>query len=61
MSVWLIMWCLQDIMHNILMWVTIYDPVTSNLGINDNWNRLDYPRIFIVPLPFFLYGESLLC
>jgi len=61
MSLWLMMWCLQDIMRNILMWVTINDPFASNLGIDDNWNRLDYPWIFIVPLPFFLYVESLLC
>jgi len=40
------------------MWVTVYDQFTRNLGIDDNWNRLDYPRIFIVPLPFFLYVES---
>jgi len=61
MSFWLMMLWLQDIMHNILMWVTIYDPFTSNLGIDDNWNRLDYPWIFIVPSPFILYLESLLC
>ena len=42
------------------MWVTIYDPFASNLGIDDNWNWLDYPWIFIVPLLFFLYLESLL-
>ena len=52
---------LKDIMRNILMWVTIYDPFASNLGIDNNWNQLDYPWIFIVPLPFFLYVESLLC
>ena len=52
--------CLQDNMCNILMWVTIYDPFASNLGFDDNWNWLDYPWIFIVPLPFFLYVESLL-
>jgi len=34
---------LQDIIRNILMCVTIYDLFTSNLGIDDNWNRLDYP------------------
>jgi len=45
---------LQDIMCSILMWVTINNPFASNLGIDDNWNRSDYPRIFIVPLPFFL-------
>ena len=61
MSVWLIMWCLQDIMHNILMWVTIYDPFAGNHGIDDNWNQLDYLWIFIVPLPFFLFVKSLLC
>jgi len=43
------------------MWVIIYDPFPSNLGIDENWNRLDYPRIFIIPLLFFLYVESLLC
>jgi len=53
--------CMQDIVHNIIMWVTIYDPFTSNLRINDNCNRSDDPWIFIVPLPFFLYVESLLC
>jgi len=54
------MQCLQDIMHIISMWVTIYDPFTGNLGIDDNWNQLDYPWIIIVPWPFFLYVESLL-
>ena len=34
---------LQDSMRNILKWVTIYDPFASNLGIEENWNRLDYP------------------
>ena len=53
--------CLQDSMRNILRWVTIYDPFASNLGIDKNWNRLDYPWIFIVPSPFFLYVESRLC
>ena len=48
-------------MRNILMWVTIYDPFGSNLGIDDNWNWLDYPWVFIIPLPFFLYVVSLLC
>jgi len=52
---------LHDIMPNILMWVTIYDPVASNLGINQNWNRLDYPWVFIVLLSFFPSVESLLC
>jgi len=52
--------CLQDIMCNILMWVTIYDQFLSNLGIDENWNRLDYPWIFIVPLLFILYVDSLL-
>jgi len=53
---------LQDLMGNILMWVTINDPFASNLGIDDIWNRLDYPWIFIVPLRFFLfYVESCLC
>jgi hypothetical protein len=56
----LMMRWLQDSMRNILMWVTIYDPFASNLGIDENWNRLDYPWIIIVPLPFFLYVESLL-
>jgi len=61
MSLWLIMQCLRDIMRNILMWVSIYDPSASNLGIDINWNQLDYPWIFIIPLQFFLYVESLLC
>jgi len=52
---------LQDIMRNILMWVTIYDPFTSNLRNGENWNRLDYRRVFLVPLLFFFYVESLLC
>jgi len=52
---------LQDIMRNLLMWVTIYDPFASNLGIEDNWNQLDYPWIFILRLPFFLYVEFRLC
>jgi len=46
--------CLQDSMRNILMWVTIYDPFANNLDIDENWNPLDYPWIFIVPLPFHL-------
>jgi len=52
---------LQYIKRNILMWVTINDPFASNLGIDNSWNRLDYPWIFIVCLPFFLYVESRLC
>jgi len=55
------MQCLQDIMCNILMWVMIYDPFASNLAIDENCNQLDYPWIFIVPLRFFLYFESLHC
>jgi len=55
------MLCLQAIMRNILMWVTSYDPFPSNLGIDESWNWLDYPWIIIVPLPFFLYVESLFC
>ena len=51
---------LQDSMCNILMRVTFYDQFAGNLGIDENWNRLDYPGTFIVPLPFFLYVESLL-
>ena len=43
------------------MWVKINDPLASNLGIDDNWNWLDYPWVFIVPSTFFLYVESLLC
>jgi hypothetical protein len=43
------------------MWVTINDPFASDRGIDDNWNRSDYPWIFIVPLPFFLYVEFRLC
>ena len=54
------MWCIQDIIRNILRWVTIHDPLDSNLGIDENCNQLDYRWIFIVPLPFFLYVESLL-
>ena len=53
--------CLQDIMPNIVIWVTIDDPFLTNLGIDENWNRFDYPFIFIVPLLFFLYVESLVC
>jgi hypothetical protein len=53
--------CFQDIVRNILMWVTINNPFASNLGIDDNRNQLDYPWVFIIPLPFFLYVESLLC
>jgi len=52
---------LQDIMRNICMWVTISDPFASNRGIDDNWNRLDYPSIFIVLLPFFLNVETHIC
>jgi len=52
---------LQHSMRNILMWVTIYNAFASNLGIDKNWNQLDYTWIFIVPLPFFLYVESRLC
>jgi len=53
--------CSQDIKHNILMWVTIYDPFASSLGIDNNWNLLNYLWIFIVPLPFYLYVEFRLC
>jgi hypothetical protein len=42
------------------MWMTIYDLFANNLGIDEDWNWLDYPWIFIVPLTFFLYVESLL-
>jgi len=52
--------CLQDIMHNILMSVTVSDPLASNLGIDNNWNRVDYPWVLNVPSPFFAYVESLL-
>jgi len=52
---------LQDNMCNILMWVTIYDRFASNHGIDEYWDRLDYPWIFTVCLPFFPYVESLLC
>jgi len=53
--------CIQDIIRNILMWLTIYDPFASNLSVDDNWNRSDYPWIFILPLLYFLYVESLPC
>jgi len=53
--------CLQDIMRNILMWVTIDDPFASNLGIDDNWNQIDYPWVVIARSMFFLYVEFLLC
>jgi len=43
------------------MRVTIYDSFASTLCIDDNWNQLDYPWIFIFSLPFSLYVESLLC
>jgi hypothetical protein len=33
---------LQDIMCNILMWVTAYDPIASNHGIDKQRNQLDY-------------------
>jgi len=52
---------LQDIMRNILMWVTIYDPFASNLGIDVIWKWSDYPWIYIEPLLFFLYVEFRLC
>jgi len=52
---------LKDIIRNILMWVPINHPFASNLRIDDNWNQLDYPWIFMVSLPFFLYIESCLC
>jgi len=52
--------CLRDIVHNILMWGTIYDPFPSKLGIEENWSQLDYPSIYILPLQFCLYVESLL-
>jgi len=48
-------------MRNIFMWVTVYDPLASNLGIDENWNRLDYPWVFIVSLLFFLYDDCLRC
>ena len=41
--------------------MTIYNQFASNLSIDDNWNPFDYPRVCIIPLPFFLYVESLLC
>jgi hypothetical protein len=47
-------------MRNILMWVTMYDPFASNLGIDKNWNWLHYPWVFILPLQFVLYVESIL-
>ena len=43
------------------MWVTIYDPFASNLVIDNNWNRFDYPWILIIPLPIFLYVKSHIC
>jgi len=61
MSLWLMMRCLQVSIPNILMWVTIYEPFAGNLGIDEIWNQLNYPWIFIVTLSFFLYVESLLC
>jgi len=54
------MWCLQDVLRNNWMWVTISDSFASNLSIDNNWDRLDYPWIFIVPIPLSLYVESLL-
>jgi len=48
-------------MRNILMGVTICDPVVRNLGIDKNWNRLDYPSVFILSSTFFLYVEYLFC
>jgi len=53
--------CLHDSMRNILMWVTIHDPFASNLGTEENWNRLGYPWVIIVRLPLLLYVEFLLC
>jgi len=53
--------CIQAIMGNILMWVTIYNQFANKLGSDNSWNWLNFRRIFIVPLPFFLYVESLLC
>jgi len=45
-----IQWCgILDNMHNILLWVTMYDPFASNLSIEKNWNQLNYPWIFILP------------
>jgi len=61
MSLWWNNTVLQDIICRITMWVIIYDPFASNLGIDNNWNQLGYPWIFIVPLPFSLYVESFLC
>jgi hypothetical protein len=52
--------CSQDSMCNILIWVAIYDPFSCNHTIDKNWNRLDYPLDFNVPLLFILYDESLL-
>jgi hypothetical protein len=37
-----IMQCKPDIMHNILLWVTVYDTFVSDHGINLKWNRLNY-------------------
>jgi len=43
------------------MSVTVYDPFASIIGIDKIGNQSDYPSVYIVPWPFFLYFESLLC
>jgi len=38
------------------MWVSIYDPFVSNLGIDECLNQSDYTWIIHHTLPFCLYG-----
>jgi hypothetical protein len=52
---------LQDIIPIIFMWLKFNHPFASNLGMGNNWNPLDYPWIFTVPLRLTLYIESCLC
>jgi len=47
------MWCLLDILHDMLMRVTMYDPFPSNLGIRMNSNWLDYTSILIIRCHLF--------
>jgi hypothetical protein len=41
------------------MWMTTDDPFASNLGMDENWNELDYLWVFFAPFPFLLYFETL--
>jgi len=53
---------LLDIRRKISMWVSMYDPVVTNLGIDKCLNQYHYPWIIHCTFPFFLYPcNYLLC